>query len=261
MRRDLAVRTPIVALMLLAPCFDRLPAGQALLVTVSYRGPTQLALHEPVLIEFNVQNFMNEAIRFDLGLNRTSSFFMTITRPDGTIVQASPPAVDGPIRIGRVSVARGASYSQELPLNDWSRFDQVGAYQVHFTSTTKITTEHGVAVATPTSGVVQFQIAIDAAALEERCRQLADTATNEPNAGQYLNAARLLAYVDDSVGIRYMRQVLAVTERVDPILLMGLANINSAEARAALAETALGGSPERVTQAGQILRWAEARRE
>src|SRR3981081_2289768 len=106
------MRTTILAVMLLASCFDRLAAaGQTPLVTVSYRGPTQLALHEPVLIEFNVQNFMNEAIRFDLGLNRTSSFFLTMTRPDGTIVRASPPAVDGPIRIGRVSIARDASYS------------------------------------------------------------------------------------------------------------------------------------------------------
>ena len=247
--------------MLLAACDQLFATGQTRLVRVSYRAPARLALHEPVLIELNVENLMNEAIRFDLGLNRTSSFFVTIMRPDGTIVRAAPPALeDGPIRIGRVSVAGSGSYSQELLMNDWSRFDQVGTYQLQITSTTTISTEHGGTVTTPTGGVVRLQIAADEFALEERCRRLADIAVREPNAWQFEHAARLLTYVDDSVGIRYMRQVLARTERVDTIILQGLARINSAEARAALADTALGGSPDRVIEANEVLRDLERRR-
>jgi hypothetical protein len=258
--KRVATGTTTVALMLLAPCLDRLAAGQPPLVTVSYRGPARVVLHEPVLVELKIENFTNGAIHYDLGFNRTSSFFMTITHPDGTIVRASPPAVDGPMRIGRVSVAGHASYSQELLLNDWARFDEAGVYHVRITSTTTITTEQGDTVDTRTGGAVQFQIAVDEGALDERCRQLADIATTDQNAWRAQNAARLLTYVDDPVGIRYMRRVLDVTELLDPIILHGLARINSAEARAALAETALGGSPERMSSASQVLRWAEARR-
>jgi hypothetical protein len=145
-------------------------------------------------------------------------------------------------------------------MNDWSRFDQVGTYQLQITSTTAISTEHGGTVTTPTGGVVRFQIAVDEFALEERCRELADIASREPNAWRFEHAARLLTYVDAPVGIRYMRQVLAFTERADTILLQGLARINSAEARAALADTALGGSPDRVMEANEVLRGLQRRR-
>jgi hypothetical protein len=70
----------------------------------------------------------------------------------------------------------------------------------------------------------------------------------------------MLAQVNDPIGVRYMREVLTRTERVDPIILMGLFRIDSDEARAVLAEAAQSGSSERRAQAKGFLLELLARR-
>jgi hypothetical protein len=68
-----------------------------------------------------------------------------------------------------------------------------------------------------------------------------------------VDAARMLAQINDPIGVRYMRQVLTQTERVDPIILMGLFRIDSDAARAVLAEAAQSSSERRAQAKGFLL--------
>jgi hypothetical protein len=102
---------------------------------------------------------------------------MSIKQPDGTTIQGPPPVSDGPGLRGEVTLERGASFSQQLLLNKWSSFEQVGFYQVEIRLTAPIATGRGEIVHTATTGVVQLQIdGRNEQALDEICRRLADTA-------------------------------------------------------------------------------------
>jgi hypothetical protein len=230
-------------------------SAQSSHVTVMYQPPAALLLHEPVVVGFRVNNNLPEAVSFNLGWNRTSAFALSIKHPDGTIVQAPAPKADGPGWRGEVTVEEGASYSQQLLLNQWSSFEQVGPYQVEIRMAASIVTSRGTIVRRATTDHIQLQISgRNEGALDQLCRRLADTAWSSPNAGEGYEAALRLSYVNDPVGVRYMRYVLAATDRVDPVLFDGLRRINSAEARAVLAEAAQTGTGERARTASNILR-------
>lgn len=253
-----------IAHILSAACFDALAAAAAQSpVTLRYDPPPALVLHQPVVVEFRVDNSMAETIYFDLGLDKTEAFSITIRQPDGTTLQPRLPAPtgDGPHAIGRVSLTRGASYSQRLLLNLWSSFEQVGVYHVQIAMSAPIATGRGEILHTDTSHVMPIEIgAQNEDALDQICSQLAQTAMSVLNVPQFYDAARLLTYVNDPVGFRYMRLVLAATERVDDIILPRLYHINSAEARGVLMEAAETGSEERARRAGDLLRSLERRR-
>jgi hypothetical protein len=140
-----------------------------------------------------------------------------------------------------------------LLLTEWLRLELLGAYQVRLALTTPITT-HGRMVNAPADGVVRFTIAErDEGTLTETCRRLADVATSSHVAEEFLEAARVLSYVNDPVGVRYMLAVLMQTDRVDPIVLEGLRRINTPEARAVLSEIAQGPNSDRSSMARSML--------
>ena len=248
---------PLLIAAIAAQSFSPLAATtQDPLVSVAF-DPPRLVLHEPVLVDFRVENNLTEAIHVDLGWNRTDAFALSIQQPDGTIVQAPPPRppMGGLGLRGEMTVKDGSSFSQKLLLNKWSTFEQVGLYQVEIRMSAKIVTSRGAIVRRPTNSVVQVEIGErDDNTLDEICRRLADTAWSTPNAAEFLDAALLLSYVNDPIGVRYMRYVLAATERVDSLILEGLRRINSEEARAVLAEAAQTGNGERAAIASDILR-------
>ena len=88
------------------------------MVAVSFKGPATLVLHEPVIVEFSIENGLTEPIGLDFGLDRQENFVVAIRQPDGTLVQVPPlPIHDGLNRIGRVSIKAGDHYAQKLVLN------------------------------------------------------------------------------------------------------------------------------------------------
>jgi hypothetical protein len=231
---------PLIVAVLAAQSFSGFAATtQDSQLTVVYDPPTASVLHEPVVVGFRVDNNLPEAIHFNLGWNRTSAFALSIRQPDGTIVQAPPPKSDGPGWRGELTVKGGASYSQQLLLNTWSSFEQVGFYQVAIRMTVAIVTSRGTIVRPATTDIIQLHITErNEDALDQICRRLADTAWSSLNAGESYDAALRLSYVHDPVGVRYMRYVLAATDLVDPLIFDGLRRINSEEARAVLTEVA-----------------------
>jgi hypothetical protein len=123
-----------------------------------------------------------------------------------------------------------------------------------------IVSDRGTMVRPVSTDTIQFQIAErNEAALDQICRRLADTAWSSLNASESYEAALRLSYVNDPVGVRYMRYVLTATHLVDSLILDGLRRINSAEARAVLAEAAQTGNGERAAVARSMLQHLKTR--
>jgi hypothetical protein len=229
-------------------------------VVVAYDVPKVFVLHEPVVLDFRIDNNADFAINADLGFDRTSAFSGVITKPDGTAVRIERAPREGIGRIGRLSLRPHSVFTQHLILNKWSQFDQIGQYIVDIKLTTPIMSERGV-VMPPRSSIFHVDVTPnDSLALDRVCQRLAQIAVEGQDAAEFHEAAKLLAYVDDPIGIQYMQDVLRRTERVDPLIFGGLRRINTPAARAALAEAAGTGGPERASQARAILNSLQQRR-
>src|SRR5262245_10498102 len=102
-------------------------------VLVSLDTQPDVVLGEPIVIHLTIQNRSTEQIQTDLGYDRKGNLRIAVTRPDGVVVEPSPPTsgVGGGIsRIPIVVVPRGSVFSQRLILDEWMRLDTPGAYLV-----------------------------------------------------------------------------------------------------------------------------------
>jgi hypothetical protein len=226
------------------------------LVAVSYKGPANSVLHEPVVVEFSIENVLTESIDLDFGLDRKENFVIAIRQPDGSLVQAPPlPIHDGLNRIGRVSIMAGDRYEQKLVLNEWYSFDQSGPYEVTIQLRTRIVTQRRARVDAPTTGVLTFRISPrNDEQLHRACQRLAEVTVSASDAGDRIDAADALSYVHDPVGVSWMQWVLGRTDSVDPIMIRGLTRIGDTAAEAVLAELTASPDPERSRQADTALR-------
>lgn len=106
-------------------------------LTISYRAPASLTLHEPVLVDFAVENASAEPVQFDLGDNRRALFVVKVEGPRGVL----PDAVvhdTGLMRRGLVTVKANERYTQQLLLNDWFAFQDPGQYDIQIQLHTRI---------------------------------------------------------------------------------------------------------------------------
>jgi hypothetical protein len=232
-------KVSITLVVALIASYSAIRAAGVSPVTVRYSGPAQVTLNEPIIVEFVVENWSSESIKFDLGLDRTRHFGLVITRPDGAAVRAPsvPPDSEGIKLIGRTSVAPGDRYVQNLLLNEWSSFKELGKYTVEITLRAGVYTAGGTRVDTSTDAVIAFIVGPrDESVLVRTCNSLASEVIAHTD-GRY-EAARALSYVTDPIAVGYIENALGATDEVDWILIPGLVRIASPEARTLLATLA-----------------------
>ena len=73
-------------------------------------------------------------------------------------------------------------------------------------------------------------------------------------AGEASDAALALSFVDDAVVVRYLKEILSVTQALDPIVIRGLRRIGNADAKSALVDSAQSDHDERAALAQDALR-------
>lgn len=223
--------------------------AQVSTVKVSYKGPSKVGLHEPIIVQFLLENWTAETIRFDLGFDRTRNFVVAVTRPDGAFVTTDafpPPKLDEGGRIGRITLAPAERYADELVLNQWFPFDSAGTYQVGIRLATEIQLATGANLDTRTDGLVTLEVGPrDEGILRRICQELADSVLSTQDVSAQLNAARTLSYVTDPLAVSYVMNVLAVTDVAQSLLIPGLVRIGTPHARAALSELAQSGDEGR----------------
>jgi hypothetical protein len=220
--------------------------GWAQPVTVSFSlSQSSITIHEPVEVQFAVQNGGQESIHLDLGANRMEGFAFSITQPDGTTVQPSAPGEGGLTTEGEVSVLPGQTYTQNLLLNEWYDFAKPGNYKIAVKLTASIQTQSGSPVTARSSQETPLTVsARDAKRLEDVCHSLADKAIQSPDYASAADAALALSYVRDPVAVLSLSRVLREGTLVKEQAIAGLVRIGNHEAVRALRENEEKADPE-----------------
>jgi hypothetical protein len=207
----------------------------------------QFVLHEPVYATLTIHNSLNEEIRFDLGQNSKSSLGLSIVLPTGVEIAAPAPPQTGPgggiFTVSRPILAPGEKYEQQLLLNEWHEFAAPGQYRLKLWSTARYVRHEKGMESRATEGGDPFftaeEIGIeilpeDAGRLQSVCTDLMIRAISSPSVQMRVDAAVALSYVNDSVAIPFLRQILlepaGAADSVRRYAVDGLARIRNVDA-------------------------------
>jgi hypothetical protein len=184
-----------------------------------------LVLGEPVLLQLRLQNEGTESVQIDLGSDFEGNVRFVVNGVD-----QPPPGLppEGGFSIpGKVTIQPGKSYSRRFLLNQWSRFDQAGRYQVQFILDSVPRLE------ATTTLVVAPQ---DPEALAKACARLARQAESH-EAEPALLAAKALSYVGDEACVDSLAEVVRKSFHGKEGAIAGLLRIGTEPALRAIAES------------------------
>jgi hypothetical protein len=180
---------------------------------------------EPVLLQVRLQNDGTEPVQIDFG----SDFEGNVRFGVNGVDQPPPglPPEGGFSLLGKVTIQPGKSYSRRFLLDQWSRFDQAGRYQVRFVL------DSAPRVEATTTVVVAPR---DPEALAKACARLARQAESY-EAEPALLAAKALSYVGDEACVDSLAEVARKSFHGKEGAIVGLLNIGTEPALRALAES------------------------
>ncbi len=230
------VLEPVFLPMLLWSCSalgpDTLGVGVARAeqrVDVSFTlAESSVTLHEPVYVDFTIQNDFGEEIQFDLGFDRLGSFTFSITDPTGWRRQVRVQPREGMARTGTLSLGGGQTFKQRILMNELYQFPRVGDYVIEARMTGAILTRSGGKLEAPPAKPMTLSVLPrNLARLEEVCQDLVKDATSS-DADRALTSARALSWVDDLVAVPYLEEVAGratFNEVTKPIAIRGLTRV------------------------------------
>jgi hypothetical protein len=207
-------------------------------VAISYSLPAhQLTLHQPVIVKFHVNNGASQPISLDLGQDRKASFSFTVAPPNGVKLELAKAVKEGAALSGKVLLAPGDSYNQNLVLNEWYDFPVPGKYQLSGYLTQPIVMDDGSGYQKDSGFRLSIEIGSeDELALTKICDALANQIDASSSYAQAIDPALALSYVNDPIAVAYLRRGLFAHKLVEPIVILGLERIANGEAVQALAE-------------------------
>jgi hypothetical protein len=206
----------------------------------------EVSLHEPVLLNFAVENNLSQPVKFDLGQNRKASFSFTITQPDGQRVELPQYSIMGLSRHGAVRLKADQTYRQSLLLNEWFEFRSAGNYEIQVRLSKPIQTRDGRAISTQTEFLLPLKVAArNPGRLEAVCAELAAQVAAADSYDKAAEATLALGHINDPVAVPYLEKALAAGKLVEQIAVAGLERNGSAEAVEALL-SALNTQPDEV---------------
>lgn len=180
--------------------------GQRLVVSFA---PERLArsLHEPILLHFSAKNTFRVPITVDLGWNRVGNFRVSVVKPDGSTIHPVQLRRGGISRSATVSLEPGDTYQQDLLLNEWCQFEELGDYRLEIRLAGPIREESGTALDGPLPQEIRLSVGPrDPAVLAKTCNDLMQKGISS-DAETALTAAKALSYVVDLAAVPYLGQL------------------------------------------------------
>ncbi len=187
---------------------------------------SEIVVHQPVLLNFVVQNGLGQTIKLDLGCNRKEELLFNIIFPNGKKVQLSRMRCDGLSRVGIISIKSGESYSQRILLNEWIDFSSPGNYVVEGQLTKPIETMDGKDLSVDSRFSLALKIKPENA---EQLKKVSETLLKnilESNSYEKsAEAALALSYIKDPIAVPYLEKLLYSNKLIEPIAISGLRRI------------------------------------
>lgn len=221
------------------------PAGG---VTILFTIPeSNVSLHEPVYVQFSIQNGLDEDVRFDMGLDGKHNFEFSVERPDGSLIRI-PQTPYSPYIMGRAAekapLAPGKTFTKTMLFNAWYEFPAPGRYVVEARLGGQVETVSGTPIAPAPAQEIPVQVTPrDPERLERVCEELTKKAMS-PNAAEALGASYALYYVDDPIAVPFLGRVLRGSFHGKQNAVAGLARIGNPEAVQLLTSYSTKADPE-----------------
>ena len=191
----------------------------------------RLSLHEPVIINFTINNVLSEAITVDLGRDRKEAFLFTVTQPDGAVTQLPSLMIDGIALIGRITVAPGKSYTQHLLVNEWFEFPVPGRYVIDVRLDNPVRTQKQVTVVNGTRFRAGLDIIPrDAERLKSVCESLFQQTITSKTSSEASESTLALSYIIDPIVVPYLEKILKSNKMVEAVCITGLRRVGGTEA-------------------------------
>jgi hypothetical protein len=208
-----------------------------------------VVLHEPLYLQLTVDNGLSEKVTFDLGSNRKGNIRLVITEPGNSTVTASHLREGGLLRIGDVLLEPGATYKQDVLVNEWYQFSKPGRYQIQANVVNlALKRQSSALLSSKTISTLALKAASDILISNQSlstpmaleidppdpirlagiCQSLLQTALTSPSPAQQGEAAFALSYVQDVVAVPYLTP-LAKIPFLKQSAFLGLARIADAE--------------------------------
>lgn len=197
------------------------PPEQSAKVIVSFSlAQAHLSLHEPVFLNFTIENRTSDPVVVDLGANRKEAFLFTIVKPDGSKAELPLKTPEGSALVGKAWLHPGQKYSQSILLNEWSEFESLGQHEI----SVRLVEPHKrlVPLAKPDVYDIydtpEFRTTLDIGPRDETrlnkiCADLEIQAINADLTHEVSDAAKALSLINDPVAIPYLERLKSVRPR------------------------------------------------
>lgn len=208
-------------------------------VKISYSlEETQVSLHQPIILNFTVQNDFTQPVNLNLGQDRKEGFLFILTLPDGKKIQLPQYSREGISRTGNLLLEPQQIYTQKILLNEWADFASVGKYKIDGRLADPIKTENGKIIKTDSN----FSVALDvqprnAEYLEKISASLLERIIQSDNYEESAENALTLSYMNDPVAVPYLQKALTSNKMVESIVINGLERIGNKTAVQVLIDT------------------------
>jgi hypothetical protein len=185
----------------------------------SFEGKPSFTQGQPVVMQLGLGNRTFAPAVFDLGYDREGAFLFKLKLPDGSSIELPQKQIrEGIALVGKLTVPPQENYSQQIILDDWYKFKDVGTYSI------SLTIPHN-------CGPMELPIKItpfDADALNSVCSQLLEKIRqNKHDYAKAADAANVLARVHDPLVVPFLKQALEANSMVDSILVPALAKFST----------------------------------
>ena len=182
---------------------------------------------QPVVLTLTLENRSFEDVVFDLGYAREGAFQFKLKQDQGEWIDLPQKKVrEGISLVPKVPIPPQGSYSQQLILDEWYKFNQLGKYSISVTLPNSLCQK----------SELDFEILpFDAELLSEFCdRQVNEIRKNTLHYGKAADAAKVLATIDYSLAVPFLVKALEANPMVDSILIPAIERIGDKEAVAFL---------------------------
>jgi len=186
-----------------------------------------LTVNEPIFVRFSVENELADPLTLNIGANENGccGFFARLLRPDGRTEYAPSRRQNELIPNPIATVAAFSSYTQEILVNKWFKFDTPGRYVLDIENRTASSAD------APPTYAPEGRIVIQLGSrnpdhLEQICSDLEQTWKGAPtDLKPTFRAAEILAYMNDPIAVPFLERLLASNRGAEPLAIRGLARI------------------------------------
>ena len=184
--------------------------------------------HEPILLKLVITNSSFEPLPVSLGYDREGAFLFTVRRPDGSVIELPRKKVrEGLSRVGRFTVEPSKAYTQQLILNEWYAFPDVGVYEIAVSLVTRAGAER---VCLDTRFNIEIT-ALDTNQLQQACGELVEVIRrNDHDVGNVLDAAKALLVVKHPLVVPFLEEALQANHAISWLVIHGLEEIGNEQA-------------------------------